>query len=334
MANVIFWNCLNSPFFPVRPIGAHQLASWIRQHGYTAKVIDFCHIMSTDDLVAITQKNMDSDTIAIGVSSTFWHDDASASWHPKEPTWVTDARLKLADANVKWLIGGAAASSPKLTLDWIKFNGFAEDSLMKWLDSQSAKLRFRKFFDITTATQTFDKDDFIQPSDVLPMELGRGCQFKCKFCSYPLVGKKKGTYIRGYDTIREEFIKNYAEYGTTNYYFLDDTVNESEEKVQALADMVQALPFELSWVGYNRLDLIWSKPETIRWLKDSGLRSAFFGIESFHPKASMVVGKGWNGKQGKEFLLRLKDEWKGDITWFLSLIVGLPGESKEDIEKL
>jgi radical SAM superfamily enzyme YgiQ (UPF0313 family) len=67
-------------------------------------------------------------------------------------------------------------------------------------------------------------------------------------------------------------------------------------------------------------------------LKDSGLRSTFFGIESFHPVASNAVGKGWMGKQGQEFLLKLKEEWKGDITWMLGFIIGLPGETKEDIE--
>ncbi|HEY6437743.1 MAG TPA: radical SAM protein, partial [Ignavibacteriaceae bacterium] len=163
--------------------------------------------------------------------------------------------------------------------------------------------------------------------------LGRGCQFKCRFCSYPLIGKKPGTYIRDYNLIEEEILRNYDDYGTTKYYFLDDTVNESETKVQALADIAQSLPFRLEWVGYNRLDLIWSKPSMIQTLKDSGLRSAYFGIESFHPKASMAVGKGWNGKHGKDFLLKLKEKWGTDISYYLSFIVGLPGEDKNSIEE-
>jgi radical SAM superfamily enzyme YgiQ (UPF0313 family) len=67
-------------------------------------------------------------------------------------------------------------------------------------------------------------------------------------------------------------------------------------------------------------------------LKDSGLRTTFFGIESFHPVASKAVGKPWSGKHGKDFLLKLKQEWGDDITWVLGMIVGLPGEGPSDIE--
>ena len=63
------------------------------------------------------------------------------------------------------------------------------------------------------------------------------------------------------------------------------------------------------------------------------MRSAFFGIESFHPQASMAVGKGWNGKKGKDFLLELKDKWKDDVTWQMSFIVGLPGEDRAHLDQ-
>jgi len=331
MANLILWNCLNDKRFPVRTLSCYQLASWLRQHGYTVKVIDFCHLMSTDDLVAITEKHIGTDTLAIGVSSTFWSD--VFKWNTGEPEWILSARARLENKNLYWLVGGSQAQSENFKNVWVRFSGNAEDELLKWMDNNSSKLRFRNLFDIKSATTIFSADDYIRPSEVLPIEMGRGCQFKCRFCSYPLVGKKKGTYMKDFSLIREEFIRNYNEFGTTKYYVLDDTANESEEKVNALADIVQSLPFELSWTGYNRLDLIWSRPNTIQTLKDSGLKSSFFGIESFHPEASMAIGKGWNGKHGKEFLLELKDKWKTDVTWGLSFIVGLPGELAEHIEE-
>jgi hypothetical protein len=86
-----------------------------------------------------------------------------------------------------------------------------------------------------------------------------------------------------------------------------------------MAEMAQRLPFKLEWIGYNRLDLIGSKPHTIQLLKDSGLKSSFFGIESFHSQASKIVGKGWNGVRGKEFLIELKERW--GITTFYQLLL-------------
>lgn len=329
MANIILWNTIDSDT-PIRSLGCYQLASWLRHNGYTVKVIDFCHLIPSQSLADITEKHIGTDTYAVGVSTTFWNKKLDRHMSP-EPQWVIDARAIIDRRRpMKWLLGGAL-SSTILLLPWIRFHGYAEDSLLKWMDEQVSKRRLSRPFDIVTSVNTYAVDDFIQPAESLPLEIGRGCQFKCRFCSYPLIGKKKGTYIKELGLVREEFIRNYNEFGTTHYTFQDDTVNESAEKIQALADIVQGLPFALSWAGYNRLDLIGSQPNSIQWLKDSGMRSAYFGIESFHPEASRIVGKGWNGKHAQNFLLELKQRWGTDINWFLSFIVGLPGESSDDI---
>ena len=332
MANLIILASVNLDWSPIRTVAPYQLASWLRQHDYTVKVIDFCHLMSTTDLVEIIEKNIDTSTLAIGVSSTFWNNNPIIQVY--EPAWIIDAR-KIIDSRytLPWLLGGAASNFSSRLLQWRKFHGNAEDSLLKWMDENSSKLKHRELFNIQTLTKSFLEDDLIRPDEALPIELGRGCQFKCRFCSYPLIGKKKGTYLRDFGLIKDEFLRNYEEWGTTRYYFQDDTVNESEEKIRALADIAQSLPFKLEWTGYNRLDLIWSRPGTIQMLKDSGLRSAFFGIESFHPVASMAVGKGWSGKHGKDFLLKLKKEWNDEITWTLSFIIGLPGEDRKSIDE-
>lgn len=333
MANLIIWSSVNINHAPIRTVAPYQLASWLRYHGYTVKVIDFCHAMTTNELVSITEKHIGSDTLAIGVSSSFWNNIAGIQVFP-EPLWVLHARSVLESRHkLPWLLGGYSVESIGLTLNWVKFHGNAEDSLLKWMDENSSKLKRRDLFDIKTLTKSFVEDDLIRSEEAIPIELGRGCQFKCNFCSYPLIGKKKGTYLRNFELLKDEFLRNYEEWGTTRYYFQDDTVNESEEKIQALADIAQSLPFRLEWTGYNRLDLIWSRPGTIQMLKDSGLRSTYFGIESFHPKASMAVGKGFNGKHGKDFLLKLKKEWNEEITWYLSFIIGLPGEDRTSIKE-
>lgn len=338
MANIILWTTFYSENTLVRPLGAYKLASWLRLNGYTVKVIDFCHLMSPEDLISITEKYITDKTLTIGVSSTFWNsvDQNLKTFSNRstiEPSWVVNARLILEEKYPKllWSLGGAKSDRENTRFIWKKFSGFAEDTFLKWIDENSKRLRRAEAFDIKTSETIFSKDDFILPQETLPIELGRGCMFKCKFCSYPLIGKKPGTYLRDYSYIREEFIRNYNEWGTTNYYFQDDTVNEDPEKIRAIADIVQGLPFELKWVGYNRLDLIYSKQDTISMLKDSGLKSTQFGIESFNPEASKSVGKGWNGKHAKDFLLTLKDKWGPDINWTLSFIAGLPGEDKESL---
>ena len=172
----------------------------------------------------------------------------------------------------------------------------------------------------------------IRSGEVLGLEWGRGCQFRCRFCRYKSIGKEKNTYLRNPDIIRQDLILNYEKYGTTRYMYVDDTTNESIEKIESMVRVAQSLPFQVEWVGYGRLDLIGSNQSTINLLRDSGLRSMYFGIESFNREASKLVGKGWNGVHGKEFLLELKHHWRGEVNFHTSFIVGLNPETPEEID--
>ncbi len=332
MANLILWNSYGHTFAPVRPLGCHQLATWLERFGYSVQVIDFCNLMSAKDLVMITEKYITDDTVAIGASKTFWKNRLDSSVPFGEPQWCLDARkyLEAKHTKLKWLLGGYQTSKDYQLMDWITFNGLAEDSLLKFLDQHTRYVLTRPLFDIKTLERHHKDNLLLEPQEILSLEMGRGCQFKCSFCRYPLIGKKKGTYIRDLSLIEQELIENYERYGTTRYTIVDDTVNEDEDKIKGLAEIAQRLPFKFEWVGYLRLDLIGSKKHTISWYRDAGLKGAFFGIESFHRDTSKIVGKGWSGVHGKEFLVELKKQWP-DIAIQLGLIAGLPGETVDDL---
>jgi radical SAM superfamily enzyme YgiQ (UPF0313 family) len=320
-------------------MGGHQIAHWLRTHGYTVRVIDFCYNLGPERIAELTLNWMSKETIAVGVSSTWWSSPMEdtilrVNRLDAEPSWVKIARRLVEEKNktVKWILGGANSTSKNTSLEWIRFHNHPEDEIVRWADSQSGKFKLRKPFDITTLSHRFVEDDCIAPFEALPIELGRGCKFKCKFCQYPLIGKKPGTYLRNINCIKDEILYNYERWGTTKYLFLDDTVNEDEDKIKNLADLMQSLPFELSWVGFNRADLIYARPHTAQWLIDSGMKSCFFGIESFHREGSMLVGKGWSGKHGKEWLPKLRhDIWKDRANFTLAFIIGLEPEVEEDV---
>ena len=340
MTNFIIWTCMDfQANLLIRPLGAYQLSSWLTGHGYTVKVIDFCHRLTTNQLVYITLKHTDQHTIGIGVSSTFWkagialRDDKKTAIDYHEPEWVINARVRIDSKfqHLKWILGGANAGYFRQSkFDWTVINGYAEDSILKLLDEFSNK-KSQSTFNITNQQAAFTNIDNIQSHEVLPIEISRGCQFKCNFCRFSLLGKKKNSYMRNFCIVEQELRDNYNKFGVTRYMIVDDTVNESEEKITALAEIAQRLPFKFEWVGYNRLDIIGAKQHTMSILKDSGLKSAYFGIESFHKDASKIAGKPWIGTYGKEFLLQLKEYWGNDINFFLSFIVGLGNETKQDI---
>lgn len=254
----------------------------------------------------------------------------------EEPNWVMRARdiLEKRHPQLEWVMGGSQSHYGNHHFDWVKFHGFAEDSFLKYLDEKTGFAGKRQEFDIKESARSYIGNNMtIGSNEALLMEMGRGCQFECSFCSYPLIGKQKGTYIRDYQRIKDEFLYNYENFGTTKYIFTDDTFNEDIEKMEALAKISSDLPFDLKYVGYHRMDLIWARQAQKDLLREIGLVSPFFGIESFHPEASKAIGKGWNGRQGKEFLLELMDYWGDDVTYELGFIIGLPGETRETMQE-
>jgi len=351
MANLIMWNSMNSPNTyrkAGRPAGPHILAQWLIQFGFTVKVIDFCSGMTTKNLVDITRKHIDATTVAIGVSTTFWENTSMRTKVKSEkmpatnfqthnvesPEWVAMARTELESAFPKldWILGGANSETP-LIETWLRFHQNPEDQIRKYLDEKLSLNRIYTPFNILSNTGTYMDNLGIRPEEVLGFEWGRGCQFKCRFCRYKLIGKEKNTYLRNPDIIRQDLILNYEKYGTTRYIYVDDTTNESIEKVDSMVRIAQSLPFQIEWIGYGRLDLIGSNKSMIDSLRDSGLRSMFFGIESFNQEASKIVGKGWNGVHGKEFLLELKQRWGNDINFHNGFIVGLNPETVNELNE-
>jgi len=329
MADIIIWTSLSSTPGIIRSVGAYSLKSWLTQHGYSVKVVDFCAKLTVEEIVQITERFLSDKTIAIGMSTTFL--DIESSKKLLQARGIIESK----NTKVKWVVGGyyAGINQYDALKNWLQFSGLAEDKFLTWLDEQRGTTVKRNLFDITTCRHQWDDSDIVLPGEALPIELGRGCKFKCKFCQYPLIGKQPGTYIRNLDYVKEEMIANYERWGVTNYYFIDDTVNEDDWKMQKIYEIAQQLPFQLQWVGYQRADLIYSHPHQRQWIKDSGCLGTFFGIESLHQEASKTVGKGWSSVHARDFIPELfHNIWNNQIGVQLSFIAGLPGEDTRSLE--
>ena len=178
----------------------------------------------------------------------------------------------------------------------------------------------------------YHETDCIFPSEALPMEIARGCIFKCAFCAFDLNGKKLNEFNRDPQALYDDIMDAYTKYGTTSFMFADDTYNDSVEKIQLLHDLFATLPFKITWSSYIRIDLVVSNMKTAKLLYDSGLRGAMVGIESFHKKAGKTIGKGMDPQRLKDGLVELRKVpgWD-EIIIATGMIIGLPYETKESL---
>lgn len=340
-----------------RSIGPYSLCHYLRKQGFESRVVDFVNHMSEADLEDILSRLITNSTKLLGVSTTFLEGQNSLIdfLHNTDKTYIPyHVEKVLKSLKLKYpkltIVAGGAKSTYLLDCDFIDVvvHGFAEDSILKLIrDLGTPNMNFYSKennkivistqnvnWDISSSDFRFTENDGILPKETLPIEIARGCVFRCKFCAFPLLGKKKFDYLRDPERIKDEFIHNYEKWGTTNYMFTDDTFNDSTYKLESLYKVISTLPFKINFVSYLRLDLLRAHKEQAILLKEMGLLSAFFGLETLNPKSASVVGKGANCVAIKEYLPELYyDLWKETISITSSLIVGLPYETEDNIRE-
>ena len=353
--NVIFLNSVYS-ILPTRSIGPYILKHYLKKRGYTSQVIDFCQDFEASELLGYIDRFVTDETVCLAVSSTFWFDETGYyyTYDGGTPFNIYEC-LKLFKEkypNIKVLLGGAHSSYIKKRIEPVDavFIGESEDTLPEVLDYWSKgteqppyvinpitkKITYKdpinKTHNIENCDFQWEDNDCVIWGETLPLETSRGCIFKCRFCAYPHLGKSKFDYLKSNERIREHLVNNKRKYGVSNYIMLDDTFNDSEFKIDGFLDMVKTLDFTIEYSAYIRADLVQRYEGSAGKLFESGLRGAFFGLESVHPLASQIVGKGWSGRDGRTFIPKLVNEiWQGKVHTICGLIVGLPGETKNDL---
>lgn len=372
--NVIIWNndALWGRL-PMRAIGPYKIKHWIKKYGYTAQIIDFINRVDEETLYAATCKFIDSETLVLAISTTFianvvykTKENGEDVRFPDHVTAVA-ARIKQEYPHIKIVLGGHVSDKvymngiPHATV-WSPEESSPEDIFLEYLNylrkvgpAPIGKLQFN-FIDATSTaararmiynkarntTYNIEVDDFkweindvILPEESLPLDVSRGCIFKCRFCQSPHIGKKKLDYIRGMEYIEEELIHNYNTFGTDYYMVLDDTFNDSVIKMEAFYKMTQRLPFKIGYTCYSRADLLDKFKDVPYMMAEGGMVSTIHGIESMHPHASMLLGKGWSGKRAREFLPYVyHDVWKGKIAQQNNYIIGLPQEDEKFVRSI
>jgi radical SAM superfamily enzyme YgiQ (UPF0313 family) len=352
-----------------RPLGAYQIASILRNNGYTVQVIDYWYhlIEQSEKFVEIFKKHVGPETIWIGWSNTFLTTgklnsegvvDHGADREMLDSIGLTERGYgfiqryaKEQNPNIKFICGGAKAFSwSNQTTKFFDYfiAGYADVTalhLTEYLIGKRSDLKtFKNFngsetimydtkgalFDFNHHVHVWHKSDHLPQEVALPIEISRGCIFKCAYCSFPLNGKKKNDFIRDPGLIIDELTYNYETFGTTHYMYSDDTHNDSVEKLEYLYNNVYSkLSFKISFSTYLRLDLLAAHPQTIPLLKDSGLVGTFFGIESFNKESNKVIGKTATKERIMENLWKCKESWKDDVIMQAGLIVGLPNDTPE-----
>jgi radical SAM superfamily enzyme YgiQ (UPF0313 family) len=333
-----------------RSLGPYRVASTLIKEGYTVKVIDYIQYMSSEEILSSIKKYLDTKTLWVGFSSSFFIDKAMIEKIDKVQklyqTRSVDDMHSLYDyvkahSSAKIVYGGSWAinnhSDPKVDYYVAGYGDVASLDLTNYLAGKKELDHFSKLETDSilidsgkypepemSSLETFWHEFDLLPNESVPLEFARGCIFKCKFCAYPLLGKKKGTYIRDMSQVRDELTKLWETKGIDSFYITDDTFNDDNDKMEEFHKLFTSLPFKPKFSAFLRLDLIDRFPHQAELLTDAGLVGTFFGVESLNHKSARCIGKGLHPDKVKRRLSLLKDQWKGKVNMSMGLIMGLP----------
>lgn len=355
---LIFAGCSGASTL-VKSAGPHRIATELRQAGYTVQVVDLADDVTFNTRYKLVLKKfVGKNTLWVGFSNTFLKNifgthvytslEEKLEQRKKHPDFDKDILefmrySRAINPNVKFIAGGVR------TFDLEEFGfyllkGHTDREVVEFTDkcfrNEEIKQKIivnKEFKDFKTCSVVFEPNDVFNNEQFLPIEISRGCIFKCKFCNFPLNGKKKFDYIRDPEFLKEEFLRNYENFGITNYVFSDDTYNDSVFKIKGLYDNVfSKLPFKIKFITYLRLDLIMRFPEMAAILAESGLVNAAIGIETLDYDNAKLIGKGVHPQDQIDFIHKLKsDYWKNyNIKVVSGFILGLPYDTKKKIQEL
>lgn len=155
---------------------------------------------------------------------------------------------------------------------------------------------------------------------------GRGCPAKCTFCLWPQTIGGHQYRTKSPEAVGRELEEAKALFGdrVREYMFDDDTFTIDRERAIAISHHLKRL--KLTWSCNARANLSY---DTLKQLRDNGLRLLLVGFESGNQETLDRIKKGIKLEAARQFMANCR---KLGIKVHGTFIIGLPIETRETIE--
>jgi len=159
------------------------------------------------------------------------------------------------------------------------------------------------------------------PGDQLFVEVGRGCPFRCNFCFTAPYWKRRHR-IKSAARIIEELTYFRDRYSIRDVNFTHDLFTTDRRWVIDFCRQLTSRDLGITWTCSSRTDTL--DEEQIDWMRRSGCRNIYFGIESGTDEMQARIRKDLDLGQARRIVAATVAAGMGVTVGF---IAGLPGES-------
>ena len=161
----------------------------------------------------------------------------------------------------------------------------------------------------------------------LPLEIGRGCPFSCRFCSTSEFFGHRYRLKSVHHVVCEMNLLS-ERYGIPAFDLIHDMFTVDRGRVTDFCRRLRSLGSPYTWTCSARTDCV--DKTLIKTMRDAGCVGIFFGIETASPRLQRVIQKGLDLGQARA-ALKYCDQLGVETT--ASLIIGYPTESARELER-
>jgi hopanoid biosynthesis associated radical SAM protein HpnJ len=155
---------------------------------------------------------------------------------------------------------------------------------------------------------------------------GRGCPARCTFCLWPQVTTGHSYRTRSPENVAREVAQMRRLFPEMReVFFDDDTFTADRDRSRVIAQEIGKLGY--TWSTNSRANVDY---ETLKIMKEGGLRLFVVGYESGNEKILKNIKKGVDIRRARQFT---EDCHKLGILIHGTFIVGLPGETPQTIRE-
>ncbi len=155
----------------------------------------------------------------------------------------------------------------------------------------------------------------------------RGCNFHCTFCSSHTVHGRKMRYF-SIDRVKEDFTKLKELYNAHTLIFQDDHFLADEKRALQIIEIIKEL--NINVIFQNGLALYGLNKDMLLALKSAGIDNIVLAVES---GSQRVLNRLMNKPLTLKIIKRVTEDCKDlDIYTDVNIIIGMPDETKQDIQ--
>jgi anaerobic magnesium-protoporphyrin IX monomethyl ester cyclase len=160
----------------------------------------------------------------------------------------------------------------------------------------------------------------------MPIIASRGCPYKCTFCSEPLTNPV--VRFRSAKNIVDEMEYWLNNSDITHFFFLDSNITIRKQQAEGICNEIINRKLKLTWEGWTRANLV--TKDMLILLKKSGFIRMSYGLESGDAEVLKIIKK---EVKHEDMVNAIRMTSEVGIEPACSLMLGLPGDTKEKVEK-